>query len=82
VTSRPATPALFVCQVQRCTASAIRHPDMRVKCYAYGHSVTTQLNPRGVTTVPHKNILTVARRATVVMAVPSTVHYPAIYKIK
>jgi hypothetical protein len=37
---------------------------------------------RGVTTVSHKYSLTVARHATVVVAVPSTVHYPANYKIK
>jgi hypothetical protein len=37
-------------------------------------SVGTLLNPRSVTTV--------ARHATVVVAVPSTVHYPANYKIK
>jgi hypothetical protein len=48
-----------------------------VKHCAYGHSVATLLNPRGVTTV-----LTVARHATVVVAVPSTVHYPANYKTK
>jgi hypothetical protein len=41
------------------------------------------LNPRGVATGSHKYSLTVARHATVVVAVPSTVHYPAnlyIYK--
>jgi hypothetical protein len=55
---------------------------MRVKHCAYGHSVATLPNPRGVTTVYHKCSLTVARHATVVVAVPSTVHYPANYKIK
>jgi hypothetical protein len=55
---------------------------MRVKHCAYGHSVATLLNPRGVATVYHKYSVTVARYATVVVAVPSTVHYPANYKIK
>jgi hydroxymethylpyrimidine/phosphomethylpyrimidine kinase len=58
---------------------------MRVKLCVYGHSVTTLLtllNPRGVTTVSHKYSLTVARHATVLVAVPSTVHYPANYEIK
>jgi hypothetical protein len=55
---------------------------MRVKYCAYGHSVATLLNPRGVATDPHKYSLTVARRATVVVAVPSTVHHPGNYKIK
>jgi hypothetical protein len=32
----------------------ISHPDFRVKLCAYGHSVATLLNPRGVTTVSHK----------------------------
>jgi hypothetical protein len=54
--------------------SAISHPDIRLKYCVYGHSVATQLNPRGVTTA--------ARHATVVVAVPSTVHYPPNYKIK
>jgi hypothetical protein len=53
-----------------------------VKHCAYGHSVATLLNPCGVTTVSHKYSLTVARHATVVVAVPSTVHHPANYKIK
>jgi hypothetical protein len=53
-----------------------------VKHCAYGHSVATLLNPRGVATVSHKYSLTVARHATVVVAVPSTVHYPSNYKIK
>jgi hypothetical protein len=61
---------------------ATSRPDIRVKHCAYGHSVTTLLNPRGVTTVSHKYSLTVARHATVVVAVPSTVHYPANYNIK
>jgi hypothetical protein len=39
-------------------------------------------NPRGVTTVSKKYSLTVARHATVLLAVPSTVHYPPNYKIK
>jgi len=62
--------------------NTIKHPDIRVKHCAYGHSVATLLNPRGVTTVSHKYNLTIARHATVVVAVPSTVHYPANYKIK
>jgi hypothetical protein len=41
-----------------------------------------QLNPSGVTTVLHKYSLIVARHAAVVVAVPSTVHYPSNYKIK
>jgi hypothetical protein len=53
-----------------------------MKHCAYGHSVATMLNPCGVTIVSHKYSLTVARHATVVMAVPSTVHYPANYKTK
>jgi hypothetical protein len=60
----------------------ISHPDIRVKHCAYGYSVATLLNPRGVATVSHKYSLTVARHATVAVAVPSTVHYPANYKIK
>jgi hypothetical protein len=55
---------------------------MRVKNCAYGHNVATLLNPRGVITVSQKYSLTVARHATVVVAVPSTVHCPANYKIK
>jgi hypothetical protein len=55
---------------------------MRVKHCAYGHSVATLLNPHHVTTVSHKYTLTAARHATVVVAVPSTVHCPANYKIK
>jgi hypothetical protein len=53
-----------------------------MKHCAYGHSVATLLNPRGVTTVPHKYSLTVARHATVVVALPSTVHNSGNYKIK
>jgi hypothetical protein len=53
-----------------------------VKHCAYGHSVATLLKPRGVTTLSHKYSITVAIHATVVVAVPSTVHYPANYKIK
>jgi hypothetical protein len=55
---------------------------MTVKYCAYGHSVSTLLNPRGVATVSHKYSLTAARHATMVVAVPSTVHCPANYKIK
>jgi hypothetical protein len=60
--------------------SSISHPDIRVKHCAYGHSVATQLNPRGVTTVSHKYSVTVARHAAVVEAVPSTVHRLLIVK--
>jgi hypothetical protein len=58
----------------------ISHPDMRVKYCAYGHSVVTLLNPRGVATVSPQvdSLITVV---TVVGAVPSTVHHPANYKI-
>jgi hypothetical protein len=52
---------------------------MRVKHCAYGHSVATLINPRGVAAVTHKHSLTVARHATVAVAVPTTVHYPANY---
>jgi 3-methyladenine DNA glycosylase Tag len=34
-----------------CEWATIRHPNIRVKHCAYGHSVATLLNPRGVTTV-------------------------------
>jgi hypothetical protein len=61
---------------------SIRHPGIRVKHCAYVHSVATLLNPRGVATVSHKYSLTVATHATVLVAVPSTVHYPPNYKIK
>jgi hypothetical protein len=47
----------------------------------YGYSVATLLKPRGVATISHKYSLTVARHATVVVAVPSTVHYPTNYEI-
>jgi hypothetical protein len=60
----------------------IRHPDFRVKHCAYGHSVATLLNPLDVTTIFHEYSLTVARHTAMVLAVPSTVHYPANYKIK
>jgi hypothetical protein len=55
---------------------------MRVKHCACDHSVATLLNPRGVTTVSHKYSLTVARHATVVVAVPSIVQYSPNYKIE
>jgi hypothetical protein len=60
----------------------IMHPHIKVKHCAYVHSVTTLLNPRGVTTVSHKYSLTAATHATVAVAVPSTVHCPGNYKIK
>jgi hypothetical protein len=44
------------------------------------HSVATLLNPRGVTTVSQKHSPTVARHATVVVAVPSNVHHLSNYK--
>jgi hypothetical protein len=53
-----------------------------MKHCAYGHSVATLLNPRGVKTVSHKYSLTVVRHAAVVVAVPFTVHYPANYEVK
>jgi hypothetical protein len=40
------------------------------------------LNARDFTTAFHKYSLTVARYATVVVAVPYAVHYPTNYKIK
>jgi hypothetical protein len=40
------------------------------------------LQVQSVTTVSYKYSLTAARHATVVVAVTSTVHYPANYKIK
>jgi hypothetical protein len=55
---------------------------MRVKHCAYGDSVSTLIKPRGVTALSHKYRITVAMHATVVVAVPSTVHYPANYIIK
>jgi hypothetical protein len=60
----------------------IRHPDIRVKHCAYGHSVAKLLNPRSVTTVSYKYSVTFARHAMVLVAVPSTVQYAANYKIK
>jgi hypothetical protein len=47
-----------------------------------GKALRLWLNSRGVTTVSRKYSLTVARHATVVVTVPSTVHYLANYKIK
>jgi hypothetical protein len=60
----------------------IKHPDVRVKYCAYGHSLVTQPNPRGIATVSHKYSLIVTRQVTVVVAVPSTAHYSPNYKIK
>jgi hypothetical protein len=60
---------------------SVSHRDIRVKNCANGHSVATLLSPRGVATVSRKYSLTAARPATVVAAVPSTVHYPVNYKI-
>jgi hypothetical protein len=62
--------------------NSISHPDIRVKHCAYGHSVATLLNPRCVTTISHKYCVTAARHETVIVAVPSTVHYAANYEIK
>jgi hypothetical protein len=56
--------------------------DIRMEHCTYGHRFATLLNPRGVTTVSRKYSLTVARHATVLVAVPSAVHHPANYKIK
>jgi hypothetical protein len=53
-----------------------------VKYCAYVHSVATLLIPRGVATVSHRYSLSVARHATVVVAVPSIVLYPDNYKIQ
>jgi hypothetical protein len=55
----------------------IKHPNIRAKHCTYGHRIATLLNPHGVTIVSHKYSLTLARHATVVMAVPSTIDYPA-----
>jgi hypothetical protein len=63
-------------------ALPISHSDIRVKHCAYGHSVATLLNRGGVTTVCHKDIVTVARHTTVLVVVSSTVHYSAKSKIK
>jgi hypothetical protein len=76
----------FVCKIHSVgkigkSVCRIRHPGIRVKHCSYGHSVATLINPRVVTTVSHKYILTVARHATVIVAIPSTVQYPAKYKI-
>jgi hypothetical protein len=57
---------------KKLVCGTINHPDIKVKHCAYGHSVATLLIPRGVTTV--------ARHATVVVAAPSTVHCPAMFK--
>jgi hypothetical protein len=53
-----------------------------VKHCARGHSVTKLINPRGFNAVSHEYSLTFVRHATVVNAVPFTVHYPANYEIK
>jgi hypothetical protein len=55
---------------------------MKVKYCAYGHIVATLLYPRDVTTVSQKYGVRVASHATMVVAVPSTVHHPTNYKIK
>jgi hypothetical protein len=70
---------LGVREQKRLNTTAIGHSYMRVKHCAYGHRVATLLNPRGVTTVSYKYSLTVARHASVVVAVPSTVRYPVNY---
>jgi hypothetical protein len=61
---------------------AISHPYIRVKHCAYGHSLATLLIPLCVSAVSHKYCLTVARHAAVLVTVPSTVQFPANYKIK
>jgi hypothetical protein len=48
-----------------------------MKHCAYGHSVATLLNSYDVTKASHKYSPIVARLATVVVAVPSTVQHPA-----
>jgi hypothetical protein len=57
----------------------VSHPDIGVKHCAYGNSVKPTWC---YTAVFHMCSLTVARLATVVVAVPSTVRYPANYQIK
>jgi hypothetical protein len=52
-------------------------PGTTVKHCAYGHSVATLLNPRGVKAVYHRQS---DMRNCVVVAVPSNVHSPANYK--
>jgi hypothetical protein len=52
---------------------------MRVQHCTYGHSVVTLLNPLGLS---FSRVESVARHASVVVAVPSTVHHPANYKIQ
>jgi hypothetical protein len=61
---------------------SISHPGTRVKRCTYGRSIATLLNPDSVTKFSHKHSLTVARYTTVVVAVPSTVHFPVNYKMK
>jgi hypothetical protein len=48
----------------------------------YGHSVATLPNTRGVATLSFTHSQTVGSHATAVVAVPSTGHNPADYKIK
>jgi hypothetical protein len=45
-------------------------------------ALPTLLNPHGVASVSHMYSRTVARHANMIVAVPSTVHNPANYKIK
>jgi hypothetical protein len=53
-----------------------------VRHCTYGHGVATLLNPCCVKTDSHKYNLTLARHATVVVAIPSTMHYLANVKYK
>jgi hypothetical protein len=73
------------------TQYTVSHPGMRVQHWAYGHGVTTMLNPRGVTTMlnprgvtthSQKYSLTVASHGTLVLAVHSTVQHSVNFKIK
>jgi hypothetical protein len=72
----------LLCDPRLPQSAAVRHPDIRVKHCAYVRNVATLLNPRGFKAVSHKYSVTVARHAPAVVAVPSTVHYPAHYKVK
>jgi hypothetical protein len=55
--------------------AAVSHPVIRMKHYAYGHSIATLINPRSGKKITHKHSLTV-------VAVPSTLYYPSNYKVK
>jgi hypothetical protein len=53
-----------------------------VKHCPYGHCAATLLNPCGAATVSQKYRLIFAKYATVVMAIPSTIHYHVNNKLK